>query len=96
MNILGKIWQLHFRGVIGNRGFFRGILRYAGPVELEVDLAPNVAYQIDGESFDKQMYFILKDRRTGTEVLRHGPVDVVVRRYPKQRVTIPFVFIHIH
>lgn len=69
----------------GNCGYFR-ILRYAGPVELEVDLAPNAAYQIDGESFDKQVYFIIRDRRTGTEVLRHGPVDVVLRAPPKPRI----------
>jgi hypothetical protein len=79
---------------IGERGFFSGILRYTEPVELEVDLAPNGAYQIDGECFDKQVYLILRDRRTGTEVLRHGPVDVVVRRYPKPAVTLtPLILI---
>ena len=77
---------------IGNRGSWR-ILRYAGPVELEVDLAPNATYKIDGESFDKQVYFIIIDRGTGTEVLRYGPVDVVLRPIPEARVTYrPFFF----
>lgn len=61
----------------GNRGYF-GKLRYAGPVNLEFDFAPNGDYQIDGESFDKDVYFIIRDRRNGIELLKHGPVDVVL------------------